>query len=164
MLVQHAAIGINFLVLDCDGVLTDGGVYIDDDGRESRRFDIQDGLGLKRFMQLGKHVAIISGSDAKSVLHRARNLGILEVHIGVEDKLTCLVEICERLGIKLHEVAYIGDDLPDIPILKKVGLPCAPSNAVDMVKVHAIFVTKRAGGVGAVRELCDFLVEVQGLE
>lgn len=149
---------IRLLALDSDGVLTDGGVYIDDEGREFRRFDIKDGLGLKRVMQAGIHVALISGSDAEPVLHRARKLGITEVHIGVSDKLACLEEICVRLGIQLHEVAYMGDDLPDLPVLRAVRLPCVPADAVVEMNEVAIIVTEKAGGVGAVREICELLI------
>ena len=156
--IHKRASQIRLLALDSDGVLTDGGVYIDDEGREFRRFDIKDGLGLKRVMQAGIHIAIISGSDAKPVVHRARNLGIIEVHIGVSDKLACLEEICARLGIQLHEVAYMGDDLPDLPVLHAVGLPCAPADAVDAVVNEVSLLCAAGGGKSAVREVCNLLL------
>lgn len=149
---------IRLLALDCDGVLTDGGVYVDDEGREFRRFNIKDGLGLKRVMEVGIHVAIISGATSTAAVHRANSLGIQEVHIGVEDKLTCLKKICERIGVQYPTVAYMGDDLPDLPLLDAVGLSCAPSNAVEVVKARVRLVIARAGGEGAVRELCDILL------
>lgn len=152
---------VRLLALDSDGVLTDGGVYVDDRGLEFRRFDIKDGLGLKRVMEAGIHVAIISGSDAKPVLHRARNLGIDEVHVGVTDKLRCLQGICERVGVMLDEVAYIGDDLPDLAIMDHVGLACAPADAHELVIAKARIITRSRGGQGAVRELCEIIYSDQ---
>ncbi len=146
------------LALDVDGVLTDGGVYIADDGREFRRFDIKDGLGLKRVMQAGIEVAIISSGNCESVLHRARQLGIEEVHIGVADKLDVLKSICSKKQISLDEVCYIGDDLPDIPVMKEVGVACAPNNAILEILRTVDFVSQFPGGFGAVREICNFVL------
>jgi 3-deoxy-D-manno-octulosonate 8-phosphate phosphatase (KDO 8-P phosphatase) len=144
---------IRLLALDSDGVLTDGGVYVDEDGNEFRRFNIKDGLGLKLVMEAGIHVSIISGSESRAVVHRAKDLGIIEVHTGVVDKLKCLLAICERLKISLEEVAYMGDDLPDLPVLERVGLACTPTDAVEELLAAAHFVSKRRGGDGSVREL-----------
>lgn len=164
LITSHAKIQaicktIRLLALDSDGVLTDGGVYIFEDGNEFRRFDIQDGLGLKRIMQAGLQVAIISTSDCPAVQMRATRLGIENIFIGVEDKLACLKELCLRLNIPLEQVAYMGDDLPDLPCLQAVGLPLAPQNAVDEVHCAAMYITNRPGGYGAVREICDRILD-----
>jgi 3-deoxy-D-manno-octulosonate 8-phosphate phosphatase (KDO 8-P phosphatase) len=146
------------LALDSDGVLTDGGVYVAEDGHEFRRFDIKDGLGLKRVMQAGLQVAIISSASCEAVRLRASGLGIESVYLGVEDKLLCLQQICRQLEIGLDEVAYMGDDLPDLPVLSAVGYPTAPANAIDEVKTVSKFISSKPGGAGAVREICDRLV------
>jgi len=147
--------GIKLLAIDVDGVLTDGGVYIANDGGEYRRFNIKDGLGLKRAMEAGIKVAIISSGACESILHRARQLGINEVHIGVANKLDVLKSICSAKQISLDEVCYIGDDLPDLPVMQAVGLACAPADAAEEVKLAALFVTEALGGYGAVREICN---------
>ena len=152
---------IKLLALDADGVLTDGGVYIFEDGRQFRRFDIKDGLGLKRVMKAGIHVAIISGSAIRAVAQRAEQLGIEEVHVGVEDKLTKLQTICRRYGLHITEVAYMGDDLTDLEVLNAIGFPCAPADAVSQVQQISDCVTNAKGGHGAVRELCDKLLLVR---
>ena len=153
---------IKLLALDADGVLTDGGVYIFEDGRQFRRFDIKDGLGLKRVMKAGIHVAIISGSAVKAVAHRAQQLGIKEVHLGIQDKRKKLREICRRLDISITDAAYIGDDLTDLPVLRSVGMPCAPADAVQAVREQAVLVTESSGGHGAVREICEKLLQIEG--
>lgn len=149
---------IRLLALDVDGVLTDGGVYVLEDGTEFRRFDIKDGLGLKRVMEAGIEVAIISASDAGSVLHRAERLGIRYVYLGVEGKLRTLIQLCQDLDIGLDQVAYMGDDLPDLPVLQAVGLPCAPADAVTEIREEVLVRTSSIGGHGAVREFCDILM------
>jgi 3-deoxy-D-manno-octulosonate 8-phosphate phosphatase (KDO 8-P phosphatase) len=151
---------IRLLALDSDGVLTDGGVYLADDGHEFRRFDIKDGLGLKRVMQAGLQVAIISSASCEVVRIRAEALGIKHVYLGVQDKLACLKQVCSQLGINLDQVAYMGDDLPDLPVIQAVGFPIAPADAMDKVKSLATMVTLKAGGRGAVREVCDGLVKI----
>lgn len=156
--VLHERAGkVRLLALDSDGVLTDGGVYLFEDGREFRRFDIKDGLGLKRVMALGVEVAIISGSASAPVRQRAQNLGIAEIHLGIDDKLAVLRTLCSERGLKLDQVAYMGDDLPDLPVLEQVGLPCAPADAIDEVISRALFVSQNPGGYGAVRDVCDLL-------
>lgn len=149
---------IRLLGLDVDGVLTDGGVYIFEDGSEFRRFNIKDGLGLKCLADHGFHIVIISSASTTAIRHRAQRLGIQDVYLGVADKLEVLNKVCLQYGITLEEVAYIGDDLPDLPILNAVGMPCAPADAVQSVKLAACYVCSAAGGHGAVREICDLLL------
>jgi 3-deoxy-D-manno-octulosonate 8-phosphate phosphatase (KDO 8-P phosphatase) len=148
---------IRLLALDSDGVLTDGGVYIADDGYEFRRFDIKDGLGLKRVMQAGVKVAIISSASCEAVRVRADGLGIEHVYLGVQDKLTCLQQVCGHLGISMDQVAYMGDDLPDLEVFQVVGLSIAPADAVEEACQAVSYVTTASSGRGAVRELCCLL-------
>lgn len=150
---------VRLLAVDVDGVLTDGGVYIGDDGRELRRFDIKDGLGLKQAQTAGLILAIISSSPVEAIAYRAQRLGIEEVHLDITDKLQTLREICERYAVALEQVCYVGDDLVDLPVLQAVGLPCAPADAVIQVQQAARYVTLARGGYGAVREVCDLLVQ-----
>jgi 3-deoxy-D-manno-octulosonate 8-phosphate phosphatase (KDO 8-P phosphatase) len=149
---------IRLFALDSDGVLTDGGVYIADDGQEFRRFDIKDGLGLKRVMQAGLQVAIISSASFEAVRVRAIGLGIENVFLGVGDKLNCLQQLCDQLGINLDEVAYMGDDLPDLPVLRAVGFPITPSDAVEEAKAGSKYISSKPGGAGAIREICEWIV------
>ncbi len=146
---------VRLLALDSDGVLTDGGVYITDDGREFRRFDIKDGLGLKRVMRAGLDVAIISSASCEAVRVRAARLGIENVFLGVEDKLICLQQLCVRLDLTLEQVAYMGDDLPDLMVSQAVGLFIAPANAITENCMAAGYTTRAIGGYGAVREVCE---------
>ncbi len=157
--IKHQLKQVRLLALDVDGVLTDGGIYMFEDGTEFRRFEIKDGLGLMRVKKAGIEVVIISTTAVRSILHRAKQLGITEVHLGAWEKLPVLLEICDRLGISLEQVAYMGDDLMDLPLLERVGLPCAPADALDPIKAKAKLITKCAGGHGAVRELCELLLE-----
>lgn len=150
---------VRLLALDVDGVLTDGGVYIGDDGHEFRRFDIKDGLGLKQVMEHGINVALISSASCNAVRHRAKMLGIREVHLNVVNKMTVLSELCIRLKVKLNEVCYIGDDLVDLEIIRSVDLACAPADAVTIIRQAVTYITQASGGRGAVREVCDLLLK-----
>ncbi|MBW4613046.1 MAG: HAD-IIIA family hydrolase [Desmonostoc vinosum HA7617-LM4] len=150
---------VKLLALDVDGVLTDGGLYYTDAGEELKKFNVKDGLGLKLLMQAGIDVAIITASTSTSVLHRAKKLGINYTFIGVENKLSVLENLCQKLNISLEQVAYMGDDLNDIPILQMVGCPLTVADAMSANKAHAIYITELAGGQGAVREICDRLLK-----
>jgi 3-deoxy-D-manno-octulosonate 8-phosphate phosphatase (KDO 8-P phosphatase) len=150
---------VKLLTLDVDGVLTDGGLYYTDQGEELKKFNVKDGLGIKLLIASGIEVAIISASTSKSVLHRAKKLGINHTFIGVEDKLLALDNLCQKLNITLEQVAYMGDDLNDIVVLQAVGCPLTVADAMPANKSLAIYVTQLSGGQGAVREICDhFLV------
>jgi 3-deoxy-D-manno-octulosonate 8-phosphate phosphatase (KDO 8-P phosphatase) len=150
--------GIRLLTCDVDGVLTDGRIYLDDDGREQKAFNALDGVGLKLLMQAGITVAWITGSRAPVVLHRARSLGVERVIQGAEDKLTPWEALLRELGLPPAACAHIGDDLPDVPVLVRCGLAVSVPNAPAAVKAHAHFVTQREGGMGAVRELCEMIL------
>ncbi|AFY35637.1 HAD family hydrolase [Calothrix sp. PCC 7507] len=150
---------VKLLALDVDGVLTDGGLYYTDNGEELKKFNVKDGLGLKLLMQAGIDVAIITASTSSSVLHRAKKLGINYTFIGVEHKLSVLENLCHKLNITLEQVAYMGDDLNDLPILQAVGCPLTVADAMSANKSSAIYITELAGGQGAVREICDYLLK-----
>jgi 3-deoxy-D-manno-octulosonate 8-phosphate phosphatase (KDO 8-P phosphatase) len=152
---------VKLLALDVDGVLTDGGLYYTDSGEEFKKFNVKDGLGLKLLMQAGIDVAIISASNSTATLHRAKKLGITHVFIGKEDKLSVLKELCERFRLSLSQVAYAGDDLNDLPILKVVGCPLTVADAMPENQSQAIYVTHLAGGRGAVREICDRILNAR---
>lgn len=150
--------GIKLIVLDVDGVLTDGRLYIGSDGTEYKAFHTQDGMGISLAKQVGIKTAIITGRKSKAVRNRAEELNFDYIFEGIHDKLETLQKIIDEIGIGFEEVCYMGDDLNDIPILTKVGWPCAPQNAIGFVKDQAAFVAESNGGDGAVREMIDSLL------
>lgn len=152
---------IRLLILDVDGVLTDGGLYYGPSGEETKRFHVQDGLSIAAARRAGLHVAIISGRASASVTRRMTELGIAEVHQGVADKAAILAAMMERLGVQPAEVAMMGDDLTDLPLMRRVGLALAPPNAVPEVRRAAHWVSRRRGGDGAVREAIEHLLRAR---
>ncbi len=159
--VIKKAARIRLLALDVDGVLTDGRLYFAEDGQEFKTFDTQDGHGIKMLQQAGITCAIITGRNTRLVERRARNLGIAHLLQGREDKLVALRELTGELGMALDEVAYVGDDWPDLPAILAAGLGVAVANAHAELKSRADHVTRLAGGRGAVREVCDLLLRAQ---
>ena len=153
---------VKLLAIDVDGVLTDGRLYFQADGIEIKAFHTQDGHGLKLLKRVGIHVALIPGRDSPMVNQRAAALGITHVYQGCEDKLTTLRALCQRLDITLEQVAYCGDDLPDLAPIKRSGVGITVPNAPDYMHPHADWITERLGGHGAVREICDTLLTSQG--
>lgn len=149
---------VKLLAIDVDGVLTDGGLYYTESGEEFKKFNIKDGLGLRRVLEAGIEVAFISANHSRSTLHRAKKLGIVHALIGISNKLDALQNLCRTLNVPLDQIAYIGDDLVDLPILEMVGVPIAVADAVTAVQEVAVYVTQKSGGNGAVREVCDRLV------
>lgn len=163
---EALARAVRLVVLDVDGVLTDAGVYIgeDEDGRrvELKRFDIQDGLGVRFLRDAGIEVALVSGRESAATAHRARELGI-ECHQDPgAKKLPVVRELVERLAIEWSQVALLADDLADLPVLRRVGLPAAVGNAVPEVRRDAVWVGRREGGRGAVREFAHALLLARG--
>lgn len=154
---------IKLLICDVDGVLTDGGLYFDREGNESKRFHSQDGLGLKLLMDNGIQVAIVSARSAPSVAQRMKNLGIKHYYQGQENKKIALLELAQTLDLDLSEIAYIGDDLIDLPILTRVGLAVGVVNSVKDILPFVDYTTKKSGGQGAVREVCDKILKAQNL-
>ncbi len=153
---------IELLCLDVDGVLTDGGIFVDDHGIETKRFHARDGLGLRVWMKLGYYVAIITGRKGMATAHRARELGIEHVIIGTQDKAAALEAVVSQLGLTVSETAVIGDDLPDLPMMSKAGYAMAVADAASEVRSAAAFVTTKPGGQGAVREAVEHLLKAKG--
>ncbi len=150
--------GVRLLTLDVDGVLTDGGLYYGDDGNVIRKFNVHDGVGIKRVLARGVEVAFVSAGTTRSIQHRARTLGVRHVLTGVTDKRAEVEKLCRRLGLSLKEVAHMGDDLNDVPLLRAAGLALSVPAAASEALAAAHHVTRRHGGEGAVREICDLLV------
>jgi 3-deoxy-D-manno-octulosonate 8-phosphate phosphatase (KDO 8-P phosphatase) len=160
--LETAAAGVKLLILDVDGVLTDGGLYYDFEGRVAKRFHVQDGLGIKIAQSLGLGLAVITGLKHGAVERRVRELGITEYHAGHVDKVPLMEEIRGRAGIEAREVAYLGDDWVDAGVMQAVGLPMAVCNAQPEILSLARWVSTRPGGQGAVREAVMFLLRCRG--
>ena len=159
--VHEKAKKIQCLICDIDGVLTDGLIYIDNHANEQKAFNIQDGLGLKLLMAAGIDVAVITGAQNAVIDHRMKQLDIRHYFKGQINKQSAFQELKTRLNLKDEAFAYVGDDLPDLPIMKQVGLSVAVSNAVAQVKEIANWNTELHGGRGAVREVCDLILKAQ---
>lgn len=160
--INTAAKKIRLLVLDVDGVLTDGSIILDNEGNELKAFHVRDGHGIKMLGDAGINVAIITGRNSKAVARRAAELRITDVYQGCYNKAAAYEQLLEKFRLEDSEVAYVGDDIVDIPILKRVGLPVAVADAVDEARKHALLVTKNRGGRGAVREVTDLLLRATG--
>ncbi len=150
---------IKLVAFDVDGVLTDGSLTFDENGHEYKTFNAKDGQGIVNLNNAGVITAIITARDNKTVEHRAKNLNIKELHLGSKNKIKTLEEIIKKYNITFDEIAYMGDDLPDICILEKVILKGCPNDAVDEVKAIANFISSKNGGRGAVREFCDYILK-----
>jgi len=161
--IVSRARGVTLLLLDVDGVLTNGLVTFTSEGQEVKSFHIHDGHGIKQLLQAGVDVAILSGRQSAVVERRAAELGIGEVHQGVDDKLVVYQEVIARRRLHDRNVAYVGDDVPDLAILQRVGLAVAVRNGHDVVKRSAHYTTTRKGGEGAVREVCDLILRAKGI-
>ena len=159
--LMEAARKVRLLLMDCDGVLTDGRLYYGESGEAMKVFDVRDGLGIVNWHREGNYSGIISGRSSPIVEKRAAELGVQFVIQGSKEKLWDARTICDELGLGFSETAYIGDDLPDIDLIRAVGLGVAPSNAVEEAKSAADFVTKSSGGRGAVREIIDILLSLR---
>jgi 3-deoxy-D-manno-octulosonate 8-phosphate phosphatase (KDO 8-P phosphatase) len=144
-------------------VLTDGGIILDNEGNEFKTFHVRDGHGIKMLIRAGIHVAVITGRHSRVVERRAHELGVTELFQKCYDKRVAYRQIAEKYSLSDNEIAYIGDDIVDIPILKKAGFSVVVADADDEVKAAAMMVTKMRGGRGAVREVCDLLLKAKGL-
>jgi 3-deoxy-D-manno-octulosonate 8-phosphate phosphatase (KDO 8-P phosphatase) len=156
------AAAIELLVLDVDGVLTDGSVIYADDGAELKRFHVRDGSGLKLWRLAGKRAAIVSGRESVAVERRAAELGVSPVVQGRDDKLAAFAEVLAATGLRAEQACAIGDDLPDVPVLRRCGLAVAVADACAQAREAAAFVTAAPGGRGAVREAIEWLLKLQG--
>lgn len=149
---------IKILLTDCDGCLTDGGMYYSENGDELKKFNAKDGMGFRLLREHGIKIGIITGEDVDIVRRRAAKLKMDEVHCGIQDKLTVVKAICEKYGYTLDQVAYVGDDINDVEVLQSVGLACSIADAVPAAKEAADYVTQRCGGDGAIREIVDMIL------
>ncbi len=154
---------IRLLIIDVDGVLTDGGLQFDNRGEEYKTFNSLDGHGIRMLLDNDIDVAVITGRQSGIVEHRMRELGVNRVYQGHRDKLPAFGQLLDDTGLAAEEVAYIGDDLPDLRVMSRVGFAIAVQNAHAFVKQHCDFVTTHQGGQGAVREVCDFLLQARGV-
>lgn len=152
---------IKCLISDVDGVLTNGLLYIDNHGNELKAFHVQDGMGLKLLMAAGVKVAIITTARNEVIDHRMKQLGVSLFYKGQVEKQTAFEDIKNTLDVRSDECAYVGDDLPDLPIIRQVGLGIAVGNAVTQVREFADWQTQAHGGQGAIREVCDFILNAQ---
>ncbi|MEY3105849.1 MAG: hypothetical protein RIT35_9 [Pseudomonadota bacterium] len=153
---------LKLLILDVDGVLTDGKLFFDNEGNEYKSFHARDGHGIKLLRQTGVEVAIISGRKSNSVALRMKSLGIEHVYQGHENKVSALNEVLKKLNLTPDQAAHMGDDLLDLPLMTRVGLSIAVADANFAVIERADWCTKLSGGEGAVREVCDFIMQSQG--
>lgn len=152
---------IRMLILDVDGVLTDGGMYYTESGDEFKRFDTRDGQGIALIAAAGIVPALITRERTSIVTRRAKKLGITEVHQGATDKLSVVKDLLSRHGIEPHQACYIGDDIGDLAAMRFVGVPVAVPDAAPAVRRAAAFITRRKGGYGAVREVCELIISAR---
>lgn len=154
---------VKLVVFDVDGVLTDGRIIIDDKGIESKFFNVRDGHGIKLLHRAGLIVAIVTGRTSDVVTHRAKELGITHIYQGSLKKADTMDDLIKETGLSSEEIAFVGDDLIDIPVMRRVGLACAVSDSSPETISFAHIVTERNGGRGAAREVCEFILKAQGL-
>ena len=161
--ILDKAARIRLLIFDVDGVLTDGSLFVGDDGQEYKAFNSRDGHGIKMLQRHGVEVAIITGRSSQVVEHRMANLGISHVYQGKLEKLPAYEELRGKLGIDPAETAYVGDDVVDLPVMRRVGLAIAVHDAHPLVLQHSHWQTPHAGGRGAARDVCELLMEARGV-
>jgi 3-deoxy-D-manno-octulosonate 8-phosphate phosphatase (KDO 8-P phosphatase) len=160
--IYERAKKIRLAIFDVDGVLTDGTLYYTDSGEEMKAFNVQDGHGMRMLRDSGIALAIISSRSSRCVEARARNLGIELLFQGAADKLAAFGEVLSRAGVTAEACAYAGDDLVDLPVMKRCGLAVAVPDAPAFVRQQAHYITRARGGRGAVRELCEIVLHAQG--
>ena len=156
--LKERAAGVRMLILDVDGVLTDGKLYFDHAGNEMKAFNTRDGMGIKALQKVGIEIAVITGRKSEAVTKRMEQLGVKHVYQGREDKLDAFLDLLDKTGLDAHETCFAGDDWIDLPVLIRVGLAVSVADAEDRVKQQAHWITKRQGGDGAVREICNMLL------
>lgn len=160
--VRKGAQRIKLLLLDVDGVMTDGGIVMNHQGEEIKRFDVRDGHGIRLLIDAGVQVGLVTGRSSRVVTHRAKDLGIRIVYQKAFDKLQAYQEIKRKTGLSDGEIAYVGDDVVDLPVLRRVGLAMAVKDADENVRRRVDYVTGQKGGRGAVREIVELLLRAQG--
>jgi 3-deoxy-D-manno-octulosonate 8-phosphate phosphatase (KDO 8-P phosphatase) len=154
---------IKLLILDVDGILTNGSVYYDREGHILKAFHIHDGMGIKLLHDNQIETALLSSKNSEAVRHRAKELGIKHIHLGHSDKLPVYEEIKKLTGLTDKNIAYMGDDLPDLPLLRRAGLAITVPQAPKVIQQHADMITEKKAGKGAVREACELILEAKGL-
>lgn len=160
--MNEKAGAVRLMLFDVDGVMTDGGLYYTDSGEEIKVFNTLDGLGIKMLRDSGVRVGIITGRTSRIVEQRARHLGIDYVFQGVHDKLAAFVTVQQQAGVDAAQCGFMGDDLVDLPVLRRAGLAVAVPEAPELVRSHVHYVTGQPGGRGAVREVCELIMRAQG--
>jgi len=154
---------VRLVIFDIDGVLTDGGLHFNSEGREHKTFNSLDGHGIRMLLECGIQVAVITGRQSELVTHRMRDLGVGLVFQGHRDKRPPFESLLEKTGLQKNQIAYLGDDLPDLPVMSQVGFAVAVQNAHAFVKQQAHWITQNYGGSGAARETTDFILSAQNL-
>jgi 3-deoxy-D-manno-octulosonate 8-phosphate phosphatase (KDO 8-P phosphatase) len=160
--IEQRAGAVRMLVFDVDGVLTDGSLFYDNQGQEYKAFNSRDGHGIKMLAASGVKTGIITGRTSQIVLHRARNLGIDHIYQGAEDKLEALHALLRETGLAAEQIAYMGDDVVDLPVMNRCGLAITVPDAPEEVKRRCHVVTQAAAGRGAAREACELIMRAQG--
>ncbi len=160
--ILEKAARVKLVIFDVDGVLTDGSLFLGDDGQEYKAFHSQDGHGMVMLQSSGVRIAIITGRTSQVVATRMASLGISHLYQGQRDKRPAYAELKEKLGLTDADIAYVGDDVVDLPVMSQVGLAIAVQNAHAFTKQHAHWITPSAGGHGAAREVCELIMEAQG--
>jgi len=154
---------IKVVIFDVDGVLTDGSLYLTEQGEELKAFNSRDGHGMKMLQSTGVEIAIITGRTSNIVSHRMNELGIKHVHQGQHDKTLAYEKLLKQLNVSADQVAYLGDDIVDLPVMSKVGLSVGVQDAHHFVKKHAHWLTPNVGGKGAARDLCELIMQAHGV-
>ncbi len=161
--ILERASRVKLVIFDVDGVLTDGSLFLGDDGQEYKAFNSRDGHGIKMLLRHDVEIGIITGRKSQVVEHRMKNLGITHIYQGQPDKLPAFHELAEKLGVTMDEVAYVGDDVVDLPVMRKVGFAIAVQDAHPMVLKHSHWQTASPGGRGAARDVCELIMEAKGV-
>lgn len=160
--IFEKAAQIRLVVFDVDGVLTDGSLYLGDDGQEYKAFHSRDGHGMKMLKHTGVQIAVITGRTSQVVVHRMANVGVEHVYQGHTDKLPAFEALLAKLGLAAQQTAFVGDDVVDLPAMRRAGLAIAVQDAHPLVKAHAHWQTPNRGGRGAARDVCELIMEAQG--
>ena len=161
--VSEIAKQVRLLIVDIDGVMTDGGLQFDNQGEEYKTFSSLDGHGIRMLLECGIEIAVITGRNSGIVNHRMNELGVTLIYQGYRDKLVAYEKLLQDTGLEPENIAYVGDDLPDLPVMRRVGFAIAVQNAHGFVKQHCDWVTTARGGNGAIREVTDFILQAQSL-
>ena len=161
--LQEKLTKIKLLILDVDGVLSDGRIILSNDGNETKNFDVKDGLGMLLLQKIGLKLAVITGKSSKIVEDRLTALGVEDIYQGQKNKIQAFDALLDKYNFSVNEVAYMGDDLPDLALMIKSAVTFAPSDALPIVKTKADYVTFNQGGKGAVREVCDLIIDSHNL-